>query len=33
MAFFGHSPQTYNITVTATGDTIQHSVNVTLTVQ
>jgi hypothetical protein len=31
--FFGHAPQTYNITITATSGTIQHSVNTTLTVQ
>jgi hypothetical protein len=31
--FFGHAPQTYNITVTATSGTIQHSFNATLTVQ
>jgi len=31
--FFGHAPQTYNITITATSGTIQHSVKATLTVQ
>jgi hypothetical protein len=31
--FFGHAPQTYNITITATSGSIQHSVNATLTVQ
>jgi hypothetical protein len=31
--FFGHAPQTYNITITATSGTIQHSVNTTLIVQ
>jgi hypothetical protein len=31
--FFGHAPQTYNITITATSGNIQHSVNATLTVQ
>jgi hypothetical protein len=31
--FFGHAPQTYNITITATSGTIQHSVNATLNVQ
>jgi Big-like domain-containing protein/MBG domain-containing protein len=31
--FFGQAPQTYNITITATSGTIQHSVNVTLNVQ
>ncbi|MFL6427308.1 MAG: beta strand repeat-containing protein [Acidobacteriaceae bacterium] len=31
--FFGQIPQTYNITITATSGTIQHSVNVTLNVQ
>jgi hypothetical protein len=31
--FFGHAPQIYNITITATSATIQHSVNATLTVQ
>ena len=31
--FFGHAPQTYNITITATSGSIQHSVNATLTVE
>jgi hypothetical protein len=31
--FFGVAPHTYNITITATSGTIQHSVNVTLDVQ
>jgi hypothetical protein len=31
--FFGQAPQSYNITITATSGTIQHSVNVTLNVQ
>ena len=31
--FFGHAPQTYNITITATSGTLQHSVKTTLTVQ
>jgi Bacterial Ig-like domain (group 3)/MBG domain (YGX type) len=31
--FFGQAPQTYNITITATSGTIQHSVNVMLNVQ
>ena len=31
--FFGQAPKTYNITLTATSGTIQHSVNVTLEVQ
>ncbi|HXP08168.1 MAG TPA: Ig-like domain repeat protein [Acidobacteriaceae bacterium] len=31
--FFGQAPQTYNITITATSGTIQHSVNVTLNVE
>jgi hypothetical protein len=31
--FFGHAPQTYDITITATSGTIQHSVNTTLIVQ
>jgi hypothetical protein len=31
--FFGHAPQTYNITITATSGAIQHSVNTTLIVQ
>ena len=31
--FFGQAPKTYNITITATSGTIQHSVNVTLNVQ
>jgi hypothetical protein len=31
--FFGHAPQTYNITITATSGTVQHSVNATLNVQ
>ena len=31
--FFGQAPQTYNITITATSGTIQHSVNATLTVE
>jgi hypothetical protein len=31
--FFGHAPQTYNITITAISGTIQHSVKATLTVQ
>ena len=31
--FFGQAPQTYDITITATSGTIQHSVNVTLNVQ
>jgi hypothetical protein len=31
--FFGHAPQTYNITITATSGNIQHSVNATLNVQ
>jgi hypothetical protein len=31
--FFGHAPQTYKITITATSGTIQHSVNTTLIVQ
>jgi hypothetical protein len=31
--FFGHAPQTYTITITATSGTIQHSVNATLNVQ
>ena len=31
--FFGHAPQTYNITITATSGTIRHSVNVTLNVE
>jgi len=31
--FFGEAPQTYNITITATSGTIQHSVHVKLNVQ
>ena len=31
--FFGQAPHTYNITITATSGTIQHSVNVTLNVE
>jgi hypothetical protein len=31
--FFGHAPQNYNITITATSGSIQHSVNATLNVQ
>ena len=31
--FFGQAPQAYNIIITATSGTIQHSVNVTLNVQ
>jgi len=31
--FFGQAPKAYNITITATSGTIQHSVNVTLNVQ
>ena len=31
--FFGKAPETYNITITASSGTIQHSVNVTLNVQ
>jgi hypothetical protein len=31
--FFGQAPHTYDITITATSGTIQHSVNVTLNVQ
>jgi hypothetical protein len=31
--FFGHAPQNYTITITATSGTIQHSVNATLNVQ
>jgi trimeric autotransporter adhesin len=31
--FFGQAPQTYNINITATSGTIQHSVNVALNVQ
>jgi hypothetical protein len=31
--FFGHAPKTYNITITATSASIQHSVNATLNVQ
>jgi hypothetical protein len=31
--FFGHAPQTYNITITATSGNLQHSVNATLNVQ
>lgn len=31
--FFGHAPKTYDITITATSGTIQHSVNATLNVQ
>jgi hypothetical protein len=31
--FFGHAPATYNVTITATSGTIQHSVNATLNVQ
>jgi len=31
--FFGKAQQTYNITITATSGTIEHSVNVTLNVQ
>jgi hypothetical protein len=31
--FFGHAPKTYNVTITATSGTIQHSVTATLNVQ
>lgn len=31
--FFGQAPKTYDITITATSGTIQHSINVTLEVQ
>jgi hypothetical protein len=31
--FFGHAPQTYNVTATATSGSISHSVNVTLNVE
>lgn len=31
--FFGHAPQTYNITITAASGNLQHSVNATLEVQ
>jgi hypothetical protein len=31
--FFGQAPQNYNLTITATSGTIQHSVSVTLNVQ
>lgn len=31
--FLGHAPQNYNITITATSGTIQHSVNATVNVQ
>lgn len=31
--FFGHAPQTYNITITATSGNLQHSANATLNVQ
>jgi hypothetical protein len=31
--FFGHAPQTYTITITATSGSVQHSVNATLNVQ
>lgn len=31
--FFGHAPQAYNVTITATSGSVQHSVNATLNVQ